>query len=266
MTSRIELLLVEDTPSDIRLTEEALKDASLDYHLSITHDGEEAMNYLNSKKSSGEKLPDLILLDLNMPKKNGHEVLADISRDSTLKTIPVILLTVSQRDEDIQEALKLKMNYYLCKPISADTIQTLIHAIFNLNSEEATASAGEEMSKEEIHVRYVMASNPHTSPWVLKRLAQEKNYKLRAKVAENPRTPIEIIEQLASDLHPDVRVATAENENTPEHILEKLSKDESDDVRLGIAENHRIPSRILQTLAADKNTFVSSSAEKSLAK
>ena len=265
MGSRIELLLVEDTPSDIRLTEEALKDSALDYHLDIVNDGEQAMEYLNNKKTSGAKLPDMILLDLNMPKKNGHEVLADITKDSTLKTIPVVLLTVSQRDEDIQEALKLKMNYYLCKPINADTLKVLIDAIFNLNSGDAKA-ASSEMSGEEIHVRYVLASNPHTSPWVLKKLAKEDNHKLRAKVAENPKTPLDIIEHLAGDKHPDVRVAVAENANAPEHILEKLAKDESEDVRLGIAENPKIPARILEMLTSDENMFVSSQATKSLSK
>lgn len=265
MGSRIELLLVEDTPSDIRLTEEALKDSGLDYHLDTVNDGEQAMEYLNGKKSSGGKLPDMILLDLNMPKKNGHEVLADITKDSTLKTIPVVLLTVSQREEDVQEALKLKMNYYLAKPISAETVKVLIDAIFNLNS-EAAKSSSKDLSGEEIHVRYVLASNPHTSPWVLKKLAKEDNHKLRAKVAENPKTPIDVIEHLATDQHPDVRVAVAENANAPEHILEKLAKDESEDVRLGIAENPRIPARILEILATDENTFVSSSASKSLSK
>lgn len=265
MGSRIEILLVEDTPSDIRLTEEALKDSKLDFHLDIVNDGEEAMDYLNKKKDSGEKLPDMILLDLNMPKKNGHEVLADITKDSTLKTIPVVLLTVSQRDEDVQEALRLKMNYYLCKPVSAETLKVLVDAIFNLNSDAAKEVAS-GTTAEEIHVRYVLASNPHTSPWVLKKLAKEENHKLRAKVAENPKTPLDVIEQLASDKHPDVRVAVAENINAPEHILEKLAKDESEDVRLGIAENPRIPARILEILASDENMFVSSSANKSLSK
>ncbi len=266
MAKRIELLLVEDTPSDIRLTEEALKDSGLEYNLEVVNDGEQGMEYLQKKKSAGEKLPDLILLDLNMPKKNGHEVLADISADSTLKTIPVILLTVSQRDEDIKEALKLKMNYYLCKPVDSEMLKILIDAIFNLTSVDVHEAGGHNLSKDEVHVRYVLASNPHTSPWVLKKLAQETSHKLRAKVAENPKTPVDVIEQLASDSHPDVRIAVSENPNAPEQILEKLAKDESEDVRMGIAENPRIPARILQILAGDENMYVSSTASKSLSK
>ena len=74
MANKIEILLVEDTPSDIRLTQEALKRSSLDYGLDVVNDGEEAMSYLNKAGKEG-KLPDIVLLDLNMPKKNGHEVL-----------------------------------------------------------------------------------------------------------------------------------------------------------------------------------------------
>jgi two-component system response regulator len=264
MGNCIDLLLVEDTPSDIRLTEEALKDSGLDYHLAVVNDGDEAMAYLNKNKGLGVKQPDLILLDLNMPKKNGHEVLADIKKDNSLKQIPVVLLTVSQRDEDIMEALRLKMNYYLCKPVSAERLAALIEAIFRLNSQEAIKVNQKELSDEEIHVRYVLASNPHTSPVVLKKLATEENHRIRAKVAENPRTPLDVLEQMAKDKHPEVRLGVAENPSLPERILELLAKDESEDVRLGIAENPRIPKRILELLASDENLFVSSSASKTL--
>src|SRR5271168_784851 len=128
MARQYELLLVEDTPSDIRLTEEALKESNLNCRLTVAYDGEEAMKVLSQRKgSSSEKLPDIILLDLNMPKKNGHEVLAEIRQDSTFAKIPVILLTVSQRDEDILQALSLKMNYYLNKPVDAAKLSTLVN-------------------------------------------------------------------------------------------------------------------------------------------
>ncbi len=266
MGTRIELLLVEDTPSDIRLTEEALKDSELDYNLAVVNDGEAAIDYLNKKKMANSRLPDLILLDLNMPKKNGHEVLADIKRDATLRKIPVVLLTVSQRDEDIMEALKLKMNYYLCKPVSSERLTALVDSIFKLNSEEAVKAENRELSEEEIHVRYVLASNPHTSPTVLKKLAKEENYRLRAKVAENPKTPIDVLDLMSEDVHAQVRLGVAENPSVPEHILEKLAQDKSEDVRLAIAENPRMPRRILELLAADENMFVATTATKTLAR
>ena len=98
--SRIEILLVEDSPADVRLTEEELKDSGLEYNLNVVWDGEEAMEFLHARKGGGKgALPDVILLDLNMPKKNGHEVLQDISCDSVLTNIPVVLLTVSQNDQ-----------------------------------------------------------------------------------------------------------------------------------------------------------------------
>ena len=265
MGNRIEILLVEDTPSDVRLTQEALKDSGLEYNLAVVSDGVEAMEYLNNKKASSEKLPDVILLDLNMPKKNGHEVLADIHNDDKLKTIPVVVLTVSRRDEDVMEALKVKMNYYLAKPVSAETLAALVNSIFSLSSEEAFAADNKELPAHEVHVRYVLACNPHTSPAVLRKLAHEKNHRVRTKVAENPQTPLDVLEEMARDQHPDVRLGVSENPAAPEALLEKLAKDASEDVRMGIAENPRIPSHILKLLEEDENTFVASSAKKSLA-
>lgn len=266
MGNRIEILLVEDTPSDVRLTQEALKDSGLEYNLAVVSDGVEAMEYLNGKKTSSEKLPDVILLDLNMPKKNGHEVLADIHADATLRTIPVVVLTVSRRDEDVMEALKVKMNYYLAKPVSAETLAALVNSIFSLSSEEAfAADSNKELAPHEVHVRYVLACNPHTSPAVLRKLAHEKNHRVRIKVAENPQTPQDVLEEMSRDEHPDVRLGVSENPAAPESLLEKLAKDSSEDVRMGIAENPRIPSHILRLLEEDENTFVASSAKKSLA-
>src|ERR1700679_3170390 len=106
MAETIKILLVEDSPSDVRLTEEALKEANVQHELTIAHDGYQAIEVLNSLKQKGAShLPNVILLDLNMPKKNGHEVLAEIKDIPEFKRIPVILLTVSQQDKDIMEAL-----------------------------------------------------------------------------------------------------------------------------------------------------------------
>jgi CheY-like chemotaxis protein len=264
MKDRLEILLVEDIPSDVRLTEEALKDAGLNFNLSVAADGEEAMDLLKRLKGEARKLPDVILLDLNMPKKNGHEVLAEIKEDLDLVRIPVVLLTVSQRDHDILEALRLKMNYYLAKPVSCEKLSVLLKAIFELHTEEAEAKKQTPLEYEALHVRLVLAANPHTAPIVLRKLAAEENFRIRAKVAENPNTPPEVLLGLSKDEHAEVRLSVAENPKTAKSVLENLSKDESDDVRLGIAENPRIPSDILQALASDKNIFVASCAAKTL--
>src|SRR5262249_30117562 len=235
------------------------------FNMSVAADGEEAMELLKRlKRENIRPLPDVILLDLNMPKKNGHEVLAEIKEDLDLVRIPVVLLTVSQRDHDILEALRLKMNYYLAKPVSSEKLSVLLKAIFELHAEDTEAKKTPPLEYEALHVRRVLASNPHTAPIVLKKLSSEENHRIRAKVAENPNTPPEVLLALAKDEHADVRLSVAENPKTPKSVLENLSKDESDDVRLGLAENPHIPSDILQALAADKNIYVASCAAKTL--
>src|SRR5687768_11431100 len=137
MAQRVEILLVEDTPSDVRLTQEALKDSNLDYNLTVVNDGEQAMEFF--KKTAGTaQQPHLVLLDLNMPKKNGHEVLTEMKQIEALKDVPVILLTVSRDEEEIMKALNLKMNYYLGKPVTSDQLNTLLQAINELHSDAAT--------------------------------------------------------------------------------------------------------------------------------
>jgi CheY-like chemotaxis protein len=265
MKNKLKILLVEDIPSDVRLTEEALKDAGLDYKLSVAADGEEAMQLLNRlKKEKGAMLPDVILLDLNMPKKNGHEVLAEIKEDLELVRIPVVLLTVSQQDHDILEALRLKMNYYLSKPVSSEKLSVLLKAIFELHAEEAEVHKHLPLEYEALHVRLVLASNPHTAPVVLRKLATEEDFRIRCRVAENANTPPEVLLALSKDEHSEVRLSVAENPRTPRAVLESLSKDDNDDVRLGLAENPNIPPDILQILASDQNIFVASCAAKTL--
>jgi PAS domain S-box-containing protein len=260
----IQILLVEDSPSDIRLTQEALKRSELNWTMSVVHDGVEAMRFLNEAKYSEQKpLPDIILLDLNMPRKNGHEVLAEIKDDPLLKKIPVVLLTVSQRDEDVMEALKLKMNYYLAKPVTSQKLSVLVKAITELQKDPSGGS-DQPHSDEETQVRLVLAVNPHTSVSVLEKLAKDGNPRVRSRVAENPQTPSPVLAQLSSDEDPDVRLSVAENPRVSEPILEALAKDHSEDVRLGIASNPNIPARILRLLLADENTFVSASAKNTL--
>ncbi len=264
MENNIEILLVEDTPSDIRLTQEALKRSGLHYNLTIANDGVEAREMLNDlKKSKDKRLPDIILLDLNMPRKNGHEVLADIKADDKLRTISVILLTVSQRDEDVMEALKLKMNYYLAKPVSAAKVSVLIKAITELQSEEKQVAGGKR-GDDETHVHLVLAGNPHTAPSILRKLADDENVRVRARVAENPDTPEDVLLRLATDEHTDVRIGVSENAKVSMGVIDLLSKDSSEDVRMGLAGNPNMPVHVLERLVNDDNTFVAAEATKTL--
>lgn len=262
MNDRIKILLVEDSPSDIRLTEEALKRSDLKYDLAIVNDGVEAMEYLNEAKSGKEKsIPDIILLDLNMPRKNGHEVLADIKNDSALSLIPVVLLTVSDKDEDIMAALHLKMNYYIAKPITSAKLSSIIKAIHAVNSE---GEISDVHSKEEMHIRLVLAGNPHTTHTALMRLADDPCERIRCRVAENEHAPAVLLDKLANDVSPEVRLSVSENPNVPMSLLEKLAKDPSEDVRLGISSNSRTPAQLLHNLIRDENIYVASSASKTL--
>jgi len=113
-----EILLIEDNPGDARLTQEALKDGKMKINLSIVYDGEEGTDFLFKRnKYADAPRPDLIILDLNLPKKNGREVLAEIKNDDSLKMIPVIILTTSKAQEDILKTYNLHANCYITKPI-----------------------------------------------------------------------------------------------------------------------------------------------------
>ncbi|MFP4461473.1 MAG: response regulator [Thermotogota bacterium] len=117
----IEILLVEDSPGDQRLTMEALKEGKINNNLYIVEDGEEAIAFLNKERPfTNVPKPDLILLDLNLPKMNGQEVLEIIKADKKLKRIPVVILTTSQADEDILNAYNLNANCYITKPVDFD--------------------------------------------------------------------------------------------------------------------------------------------------
>ena len=114
----IEILLVEDNPADVRLTTEALKEERVLNNLSVVSDGVEAMAYLRKEgKYEGTVRPDLILLDLNLPKKDGREVLKEIKEDPSLRAIPVVILTVSKAEEDIMKSYDLHANCYINKPV-----------------------------------------------------------------------------------------------------------------------------------------------------
>src|SRR6202047_54015 len=114
----IEVLLVEDSPGDVRLTIEAFKTAKMHVNLRVVHDGAEAMEYLrHDGKHADAPRPDLILLDLNLPKKDGREVLGEIKGNPSLLTIPVVILTTSAAEADILRSYKLHANCYITKPV-----------------------------------------------------------------------------------------------------------------------------------------------------
>ena len=126
----VDILLVEDNPGDVRLTKEALKDAKVLNEIFVARDGVEAMEFLHRKGSfSKVPLPDLILLDLNLPKKDGREVLAEIKNDPILKHIPVVVLTTSKADEDIVKTYNLHANAYITKPVDLNRFVEIIHAL-----------------------------------------------------------------------------------------------------------------------------------------
>jgi two-component system, chemotaxis family, response regulator Rcp1 len=128
----IELLLVEDSPGDVRLTREAFKESKVLNHLHVVKDGVEAIAFLrNEGQYASAVRPDLILLDLNLPKKNGQEVLAEIKEDPGLKRIPVVILTVSKAEEDIIRSYNLHANCYITKPVELDQFLTAVKGIAN---------------------------------------------------------------------------------------------------------------------------------------
>ena len=126
----LEILLVEDSPGDVRLTREALRDTNRPIHLNVAADGAEAMAILNREGVHADALrPDLILLDLNLPKVDGREVLARIKRDAGLNTIPTVILTTSDAEADIERSYQLQANCYVTKPVQLDAFETLVKSI-----------------------------------------------------------------------------------------------------------------------------------------
>jgi chemotaxis family two-component system response regulator Rcp1 len=126
----IEVLLVEDNPADIRLTQEAFKEGRVTNHLSVVSDGVEALEFLRrAPPYEGAPRPDLILLDLNLPKKSGREVLEEIKADPVLRRIPVMILSTSRADQDLQKAYNLHANCYITKPVDLDQFLNVVRSI-----------------------------------------------------------------------------------------------------------------------------------------
>jgi two-component system, chemotaxis family, response regulator Rcp1 len=126
----VEVLLVEDNPGDVRLTQEAFRDANPSIHLHVASDGVEAVAFLRHQGIHGNApRPDIILLDLNLPKMDGREVLAHIKEDDSLKMIPTVILTTSDAQADIAKCYQLHANCYLTKPVQLGAFENLVKSI-----------------------------------------------------------------------------------------------------------------------------------------
>jgi len=126
----IHVLLVEDSPGDVRLTQEAFREANITIQLHVVPDGVEAMEFLRNEGGHAESpRPDLILLDLNLPRMDGREVLALIKADADLKSIPTVILTTSEAEVDIAKSYDLQANCYLSKPVQLDSFESLVKSI-----------------------------------------------------------------------------------------------------------------------------------------
>lgn len=129
-TIPVEILLVEDNLGDVRLTEEALKEGKIANNLSVVRDGAQALAFLHRKGEYAEAArPDLIFLDLNLPRMDGREVLAKIKEDPKLKSIPVVVLTTSEAEEDIHRSYNLHANCYVTKPVNMDQFVKAVQSI-----------------------------------------------------------------------------------------------------------------------------------------
>lgn len=126
---RLEILLVEDSPSDVRLIREVLGETALNVEITVARDGVEAMDYLHRSERELVTRPDLILLDLNLPRKNGREVLAEVKATPKLKQIPVLVMTSSRAEEDVTQAYALNANCYITKPGDLTEYVKVVRAI-----------------------------------------------------------------------------------------------------------------------------------------
>jgi chemotaxis family two-component system response regulator Rcp1 len=127
----VEILLVEDNPGDVRLTQEALKEGKVYSNLHWAKDGVEALEFLRREgKHAGAPRPDIILLDLNLPKKDGREVLLEIKNDDRFKQIPVVVLTTSKAEEDVWRSYELHANCYVTKPVD---LEKFIHVVQSID-------------------------------------------------------------------------------------------------------------------------------------
>ena len=126
----VEILLIEDNPGDVRLTVEALKESKIINNLNVVDDGIEALSYLQKEGIYKDKpRPDLIILDLNLPKKDGREVLGEIKSEDSLKQIPIVILTTSEAEEDIIKSYELHANCYITKPVNMEQFIKVVKSV-----------------------------------------------------------------------------------------------------------------------------------------
>jgi CheY-like chemotaxis protein len=126
----VQILLVEDNAADVRLTQEVFRDASMVNELHVARDGVEAMDYLHHQDDFADaERPDLVILDLNMPRKDGREVLAEMRADPELRSIPVAILSTSESEDDVTTSYELGANCFLTKPVSLEGFIEVVHAI-----------------------------------------------------------------------------------------------------------------------------------------
>ncbi|HRW38487.1 MAG TPA: response regulator [Aquihabitans sp.] len=129
-TRRLRILLVEDDPGDVLITTEALADSNVPYELTVVEDGEQALDYLNQRGAhEGVTRPDLILLDLNLPRVDGREVLAEVKAHPDLASIPVIILSTSDAEDDVLATYQLHANAYVTKPVDFDQFHQVVRSI-----------------------------------------------------------------------------------------------------------------------------------------
>jgi chemotaxis family two-component system response regulator Rcp1 len=134
----LKILLVEDSPSDVRLIREVVKEAHIPIQLSLARDGVEALDYMRQTETGNTVRPDIILLDLNLPRKNGREVLAELKASVAFRQIPVLVMTSSQAEDDIRACYGLNANCYITKPINLSQYFQVVRAIENFWCSTAT--------------------------------------------------------------------------------------------------------------------------------
>jgi len=136
---KIDVLLVEDNPGDVRLTQEALREGKVAVNLNVARDGIEAVDFLYRRgKFEDAPRPELILLDLNLPRRNGREVLSQIKTDPDLRSIPIVVMTTSSADQDVETAYSLNANCFMTKPLELEDYMNMIHSIEDFWFTQAT--------------------------------------------------------------------------------------------------------------------------------
>lgn len=139
-----EILLVEDNPGDVRLAKEGLRESKVINNLHVVDDGVDAMAFLRKEGNYADAVtPDLILLDLNLPKKDGREVLAEVKEDKDLRRIPIVILTTSQAEEDVMKTYDLHANCYVTKPVDLDQFVKIVKSLNNFWFEMVTLPEGD---------------------------------------------------------------------------------------------------------------------------